>query len=396
MLNPREPRTAFVHDWIDTYGGAERVVECLYDELRPEEFFTLLANKESKLTKKIGQKLKTSWLQNIPFSFSWHRHLLALYPLAVEGLNLSNAELVLSSSHCVAKNVLTRSDQLHICYVHSPARYLWDQTHAYLMASKITGVKRLFVESVFSRLRTWDFAASSRVDLFIANSQNIARRIWRAYRRPSYVVYPFVDLEKFALSEEKRDSYFVVISRLVTQKRVDIAVEACSKLGVSLKIIGNGPELKKLQSISGPTIEFLGALDHDALYSVLRKSAALLFTSDEDFGIVPLEAQAVGIPVIALGRGGALETVLAGKTGEFFADQTAVSLANVIRNFDSSRYESRVVRNQAERFSKEQFILSMRTVVSSAWQKFQNDRIFMDAEFLDHFEGSHDTSVRVR
>lgn len=359
----RKPKVAIVHDWIDVDGGSERMVEAIVELFKPYKFCTLLANPKSKLTKKLNPILETSWIQKLPFAFKLHRFLLALYPRAIESFDVSDADIVISSSHCVAKGVLTRADQLHICYTYTPARYLWDQYHDYIAQNNIRGLKKWYVDRVFFKLRQWDVLNSNRVDLFVGISHIVADRIWRCYRRRAKVIYPFVNLDRFKPNAQLTVSdHFVVLSRLVSQKRVDIAVGACTKLGLKLKVIGDGPELKKLKLMAGPTIEFLGRLSDEEAAEVLQKAQALIFTPEEDFGIVPLEAQAVGRPVIAFGRGGALETVVRGRTGEFYAEQTVESLVQVLSAWDSSKYVPADAIEQARRFSRQKFDLEMRSL----------------------------------
>ncbi|MBN8555147.1 MAG: glycosyltransferase [Deltaproteobacteria bacterium] len=377
------PKTAVVHDWIDAYGGAERVIETICDLVQPASFHTLLANPKSALTKKLGPILKTSALQKIPFAFSFHRYLLQFYPYFIEQMDLRDANLIISSSHCVAKGVLTRSDQLHISYVHTPARYLWDQSQDYLEQNNIRGLKRAYVEWVFHRLRQWDVNSSSRVDLYIANSKFVSQRIWKTYRRPSIVVYPFVDLSKFVLNQPaQKENHFVVLSRLVSQKRVDIAVRACSKLGIKLKVIGDGPEINYLRSIAGQTVEFLGQLDHSDMIKVVSSAQGLIFTPEEDFGIVPLEAMAVGTPVLAFGRGGALETVISGKTGAFFTEQTDNSLILALQSWRPEIYDFNALRERSRAFDSAVFTMRFSKIIHSAHSFFIQYNGFNEERFL--------------
>lgn len=387
-LERNSSRIAIVHDWIDAYGGAERVVEAMTDVFNPVGFYTLLANPRSELTRKLAPILKTSLLQEIPGAFAFHRYLLGFYPKLVESFDLSAADVVLSSSHCVAKGVLTRSDQLHISYIHTPARYLWDLSHAYIRENKISGLKNWYVQKVFHELRAWDVHSSNRVDLFLANSKNVARRIWRCYRRPALVVYPFVDLDRFAYKPDvKKESYFVVVSRLVSQKRVDIAVEACTHLGLKLKVIGSGPELKKLQKSAGPTVEFLGALKDAEMCDVVRRAQALIFTPEEDFGMVPLEAQALGTAVIAYGKGGALETVIPGLTGVFFQDQTAGSLVDSLKAFECPVYIRDSWMGHVSQFSKANFLKNIKNIIDLSLSRFQSGQgMFLDTDFIKNYK----------
>lgn len=345
-----------VHDWIDSHGGAEKVLESIDEVCSADKIFTLLANPKSILSVKWADRLVTSPLQKIPFAFQFHRLLLSFYPRLIEQFDLSEADLIFSSSHCVAKGAMTRADQTHISYIHTPPRYIWDLAFSYLRENSIDGLKRLYVERVFSKLRLWDVTSSNRVDLFIANSETVAKRIWRCYRRPSLVVYPFADLNTFSLKGvPEKKGYFVVLSRLVSQKRIHIAVEACTKMSLKLKVIGQGPEYSRLKKIAGPSVEFLGGLPSNETKAILASASALIFTPEEDFGIVPVEAQAAGTPVIAFGRGGARETVIENVTGAFFNEPTSDSLISALRQWQPEKYRLRDLHDNAARFSRAHF-----------------------------------------
>lgn len=376
-------RVHIVHDWLDSYGGAERMIETIVDIVQPQKFSTLLANPQSKLAQKLAPILEVSLLQKLPFAFHWHRYLLGWYPQIIELFDVSGSDLVLSSSHCVAKGALSRSNQLHVCYTYTPARYLWDMASDYLRENKITGLKRWYVERVFHRLRNWDFISSSRVDLYIAISKYVARRIWKFYRRPALVIYPYVDIEKFHFQEGlKRQNYFVLISRLVSQKRVDVAVEACAKGGINLKVIGTGPELARLRSLANSYVEFFGNLSEAEISPIVQGAQGLIFTPEEDFGIVPLEAQALGTPVLALGRGGALETVIDGKTGGFYHESSADSLLKALRAWRPETFKESDLIQNAQNFSKQKFISEVRGVLRDSLAYFRTHGLFDDKDFI--------------
>lgn len=376
-------RISIVHDWIDTAGGAENVCDALVECLNPSQFFCLLADKRAPLSQKLEPILTTSSLQSLPFAFRFHRYLLGFYPKKIEDFDLRDSDLIVSSSHCVAKGVLTRADQLHISYIHTPARYLWDQYQDYLEWNSIKGLKALYVKNVFHKMRQWDVASSSRVDLFVANSHHVAKRIWKTYRRPSIVVHPFVNLEKFNYVENRQiKKYFVVLSRLVSQKRVDVAVRACSRLGVPLKIVGDGPLLAGLRAQAGDCVEFLGRLEPAELSRVLSGAQGLIFPQEEDFGIVPLEAHALGVPVLALKKGGACETVVDGVTGRFFDSQQEGSLEAALERWSVNDFDPRKIRAQAEKFSKSNFMDHIRYLVEEAYAQFNKDGILNDQDFV--------------
>ncbi len=384
MSRLSQKNVVLTHDWIDAFGGAERVLESLDKVFSPVEIHMLLANPKSQLTHTLKPKLRLSALQSVPFAFRFHRYLLSFYPRLVERMDVSKAALVISSSHCVAKGVLTAASQLHINLSYTPARYLWEFSHDYFEQNAIRGLKKWYVERVFQRLREWDFISSARVDLFVAISKTVARRIWRAYRRPSIVIYPGVDQKFLDIPppERRTGDYFVVVSRLVSQKRVDLAVRACTLLGVPLKVVGSGPELEELKNMAGPSIEFLGSLSDSSMIPIIQNARGMIFTPDEDFGIVPLEAQALGIPVLALGRGGALETILADVSGAFFKESSVESLATALREWKPENYSTDKIRKNAARFSMTEFETQFQRLAEDAWEFFQKTGSFDDSVFV--------------
>lgn len=377
--------TFLVHDWIDSYGGAEKVLEALDDVVQADKILTLISDPNSFLAKKFEGRLVNSSLHKLPFAFKLHRALLAYYPQLIESLDTRGANTIISSSHCVAKGVIVRADQLHISYIHTPPRYLWDQTFDYQDWSGARGLKRWYMNRVFTKLRQWDVSSANRVDLFLANSKTVARRIWRTYRRPSIVVYPFVDLEKFKYVERRVEDYFVVVSRLVTQKRVDLAVRACSQMGIKLKVIGDGPELNRLRAMAGPTVEFLGALPEKELISVWRSARALIFAHEEDFGIVPIESQALGVPVIAYARGGATETVIHGQSGILFEDQSVEGLSNGLRDLEKIKFNLSQLPDFVQTFSRGYFEANIRSIVKDTLEAKLAEKYFNDEAFVKNW-----------
>lgn len=324
-------------------------------------------------------RMTTTFIQSLPFSRSHFWYYLGLMPLAIETLDLRDYELIVSSNHAVAKGVLTNADQLHLSYVHSPMRYAWDLHHEYLADYGIDGgLRGWLARLMFHRLRSWDRLAANNVDLYIANSHNVARRIWRTYRRRACVIHPPVDLDRFSIAPAK-DDYYVVVSRLVSYKRVDLIVRAFGLMPEKkLIVIGDGPELVNLQKLSGSNIEFLGCRTDSEVADYLSRAKALVFAANEDFGITPVEAQAAGTPVVAFGRGGALETVIdatpsGNRTGIFFSRQTPDVLSETIRlhehTLDTISPEN--CRRNAERFSTQVFherFSSLRDRACSAWE----------------------------
>ena len=316
--------------------------------------------------------VKTSMLQRLPLAKKHHRLYLPLYPMAVEQFDLRGYKLILSSSYAVAKGVLTSSDQLHICYCHSPMRYVWDLTFQYLEAAGLTGgLKSFLVRAIFHYIRTWDAISALRVNEFIANSHYIAHRIEKCYNRKATVIYPPVDVDQFGVSE-RRDNYFITISRLVPYKRLDLAVEAFNRLGLPLLVVGDGPSKKSLMRRAKKNVTFLGNVPAPQLREYLAAARAFVFCAEEDFGIVNVEAQACGVPVIAYGRGGALETVINNETGIFFYRQTVDSLIEAV-NFFLARQDSfdpQRIRRNAERFPRSRFEREFKAFVDTAWERF--------------------------
>jgi glycosyltransferase involved in cell wall biosynthesis len=318
--------------------------------------------------------VQTSFIQNLPFSRRAFRQYLPLMPLAVEQFDLTAYDLVISSNHAVTKGVITGPNQLHICMCYSPMRYAWDLQHQYLRESGAgRGLKGGAVRWMLHQLRQWDYRTANGVDHFIAISEFIARRIWKVYRRRATVIYPPVDVEAFAVVPEKQD-FYLAASRLVPYKRIDLIVSTFADLpDKQLVVIGDGPEMAKIQQIAAPNVTLLGYQPFSVLREHLQNARAFIFAAEEDFGILPVEAQAAGTPVIAYGRGGALETVLDNQTGLFFSQQTPSDLADAIEKFEqiSSAFDPWLIRQNAERFGVERFRQEFRDFVEDAWVRFQ-------------------------
>lgn len=349
-------KTAIVADWLTNMGGAEKVIETLL-ELYPEaDVFTTVYNPDKMSEIFTKKEIKTSFLQYIPWARRNWRHFLPLLPIAIESLDLTDYDLVISSSSSVAHGVLTRPNTLHVCYCHTPMRYAWDGSHEYLEHSKYNRVFKAIIPIILNFIRVWDYFAGDRPDYYIANSNFVKKRIKKYFNRDSRVIYPPVDTTLFSPApDEKIGDYFLVLSRLVHFKKVDLVVRAFSKLGLSLKVVGTGPEEEHLRSIAGPTVDILGHVSDFEVGKLLQRCQALIFPQEEDFGIVPLEAMASGRPVIAYKAGGALETVVEGITGTFFTEQTENCLMDAIREFDAHAYNRDLIRRHAIKFSKQQF-----------------------------------------
>jgi glycosyltransferase involved in cell wall biosynthesis len=366
-------RVALVHDWFTVYAGAERVVEQILRVLPQADVYALVDFlKEEERGFLQGKRAQVSFIQRLPKAQQRYRTYLPLMPLAIEQFDLRGYDLVISSSHAVAKGVITGPDQLHICYCHSPIRYAWDLQHQYLKESGLErGVKSWIARALLHYLRLWDSRTANGVDLFIANSRYIARRILKVYRRQAEVIYPPVDVEAYTLRQDKED-FYLTASRMVPYKRIDLIVEAFSQMpDKRLVVIGDGPEMPKVRAKAGPNVTLLGYQPFEVLRDYMQRAKAFVFAAEEDFGIAPVEAQACGTPVIAFGKGGAAETVVAGETGIFFQDQNVPSLIKAIEEFEKLRFDPLRVRKNAERFSSERFRREFAALIEREWSRFK-------------------------
>lgn len=352
-------RVAIVHDWFVTVGGGEHVVEVLLACFPNADLFTLVDFYPSALRGVIGKhKVHTSFIQKLPFAKTKHRTYLPLMPLAIEQFDLSAYDIIISSSAALSKGVITGPDQLHICYIHSPMRYAWDLQHQYLQQSfEKKSLGKLIAILILHYMRIWDLRTVNSVDFFVANSNFIARRVRKLYRRESRVIHPPVDINFFTLKIDKSD-YFVTAQRLVPYKRVDLIVNAFNKMpDLKLIVIGDGPDLAKIKKIANTNISFLGFVDRPQLLEKLQNAKAFIMAAEEDFGILPVEAQACGTPVIAYGKGGAIDTVAHGKTGVLFDDQSEVSIIQAVKFFNDNLgdFNPAAIRLHAEKFSRQVF-----------------------------------------
>ena len=370
-------KIALIAEWLETYAGSERVLEQMIHCFPSADLFAVidvLPDEERGFLQ--GKTPKVTFIEKLPGAKKHFRHYLPLMPLAIEQLDLSGYDLIISSSHAVSKGILVGPDQVHISYVHSPMRYAWDLQHQYLRESGLDQRLRGWIARIaLHYLRLWDLRTVPGVDHFVANSHFIGRRIKRVYGRSSTVIYPPIDIESFPLHREKTDVY-VTASRMVPYKRMDLIVEAFSKMpDKRLIVIGDGPEMEKIKKLSGPNITLLGYQPIEVLKEQLQKAKAFIFAAEEDFGIVPLEAQATGTPVIAFGKGGALETVIPPgtdkvPTGLFFEEQTVASLIEAIHAFEAieERFDPEAIRRHAEQFSIQRFNETFKNFVDEAYQ----------------------------
>ena len=326
-------RVALVHHWLINRRGGERVLEALCRVFPRADVFTLLGNRDYISDQLKSHKVTTSWIQHLPGSERHYALYAPLFPLAVEGFDLSGYQLVISSDAAVCKGVLTQPETCHVCYCHSPLRYAWNAYFVYR-----NSIKNWWGQTAFSfsmhYLRQWDFAAAARVDHFVANSQNVAGRIWKYYRRPSAVIYPPVEISRFSICTNTQD-YYLAAGHLVPYKRFDLAIEAFNQLHLPLRIAGDGPEYRRLKRMARRNVSFLGKTSEEDWVKLLSQSRALVFPGEEDFGMVMVEANACGRPVIAFARGGALEVVIPELNGLLFREATASSLIAAVHRFES-------------------------------------------------------------
>jgi glycosyltransferase involved in cell wall biosynthesis len=376
-------RVAIVHHWLVTQGGGERVLETLASIFPDADIFTLLADPKQIPSSLRNRRIQQTFLARIPWSNRLHRHLLPLYPLAVEQLDLRGYDLVITSDAGPMKGVLVAAGAIHICYCHAPMRYLWNQYHDY--RNELSGVAKYAFSLSAHYVRAWDFAAAQRVTLFAANSANVSFRIQQYYSRPSVVLYPPVDTSLARLEANTTDSYLAV-GRLVAYKRMDLVIGACNRLRRKLRIIGSGPEERSLRALAGPSIEFLGQVPDQVLWNEYARCRAFLFAAEEDFGMAPVEAQACGRPVIAYGKGGALESIAAENTssgrttGLLFHEQTVQALCDTILEFERREqdFDPMFISDWATRFDSAYFVDGFRELVKGAMKSSQQNN-FVDS-----------------
>jgi len=357
-------KVALVHDWLTGMRGGEKVLEVICGLYPNADIHTLFHWRGSVSPAIERHRIHTSFLQYMPMARTQYRRYLPLFPFAVEQFDLDGCDLVISSSHCAVKSVVAPVRARHVCYCHSPMRYAWDQFDAYFGPERVGAVaSRWLYHPVLSRLATWDAATAHRVHRFVANSRHVAGRIRRYYNREATIVYPPVDTVFYQPAAVSSESHFLIVSALVPYKRIEIALEACRRAGARLRIAGDGPDRDRLQRMAGPDVTFLGPLSDEQLRDEYRRAHALIMPGEEDFGIVPVEAQACGRPVVALARGGALETVAEGETGVLFAEATAESLGDALARLERMSFDSTRIRASAERFSREHHTHAMRAVI---------------------------------
>jgi glycosyltransferase involved in cell wall biosynthesis len=357
-------RVALVHDWLTGMRGGEKVLEVLCELFPDADLFTLFHLPGAVSPAIERRRIVTSFVQHLPMAARYYRRYLPLFPAAIERFDLSPYNLVISSSHCVAKSVITPADVRHLCYCHSPMRYAWDQFDAYFGPARVGAVASRWVyRPLLSTLARWDARTGERPNRFLSNSQYVAGRIGRYYNRDSTIVYPPVDTVFYHPASAPRASHFLVVSALVPYKRIDLAIAACRRVGAPLRIVGDGPDRQRLEAEAGGQVTFLGHLTDAEIREEYRTARAVLLPGEEDFGIVPVEAQACGTPVVALGRGGALETVVDGETGVLFAEPTVDHLAAALERVSTAVFAVDLVRQHAEGFSRDRHVAAMRQAI---------------------------------
>lgn len=364
-------KVALIHDYLNQYGGAERVLEAFCQIFPKAPIYTLLYDEKKTGYAFKNRKIKTSFLQKIPWVKSHHRPFLMLMPLAIEQFDLTDFDLVLSDSASYAKGVITGPQTLHISYCHTPIRYAWDDSHKYIEEFGYPSPIKRIIPFFMNYIRLWDKEASLRVDQYIANSKFVAKRIKKYYGCDSEVIHPPVKADLFYITEKPKD-YFLMVGRFLPYKRFDLAIEAFNQLNWPLKIIGNGPDKKRLTKLAKKNIEFIGLVSDEQLRGYYASCQALIFPQEEDFGITAVEAMASGRPVIAYSAGGALEIIQDGVTGLFFQNQTDKDLINALKRFNSSDFNSSAIREKAMEFDQEKFKQKIKNFINEHWHRHQS------------------------
>lgn len=376
-------KVAIVQEWLVTVGGSDKVVKAILDVFPDADIYTLVAKKE--VCDELGipwEKVHTSFIQKMPLGTKKHRAYLPLFPFAIEQFDLRGYDVVISSSHCVAKGVLTKADQLHICYCHSPIRYCWDMYNEYLEESHLDkGFKSWLVRLMLHPIRQFDAIAGSRVDYYISNSDYVGQRIRKTYRRKATTIHPNIDISNFELCNDKQE-YYLASSRLVAYKKIDTIIEAFNQMpDKKLVVIGGGPNLEAYRKLANANVTVMGYQPFDVLKDKMQHAKAFVFAADEDFGMIPIEAQSCGTPVIAYGHGGSLETVNGGKTGLFFNEQTPEAIVEAVNKFEamgSQPFAPADCRQWAEGFSEKRFKREIKEFVEEKYEEFKKNGINID------------------
>ncbi len=366
-------KIAFVHDYLVQYGGAERVLECLTEIYPYASIYTILHNKDAMHGVFEDKRIYTSYLQKFPFARKWHRIFPLLMPPAIEQFDFSSYDVVVSDSSSYAKGIITRPETLHICYMHTPMRYAWDDCQKYTRDFYFPHLIKKLIPFAMNYIRVWDKASADRIDLFIANSNFVARRIKKYYRKDSVVIHPPVDTKNFAAAESSaKEDYFLMVGRLIAYKRHSIAIRAFNEMKLPLKIIGRGPELKRLKKIAGPTIEFMERVNDENLKKFYTDCQAVIFPQEEDFGIVAIEALSSGKSLIAYRGGDIPEHMEENKMGVFFDEQTSAGVIEAVKKFQQLSFDNQYIRSKVLKFDREIFKEKMKTFIENAVTEYKN------------------------
>lgn len=367
-------KVAIVHDFLNQYGGAERVVEAIKEIYPDAPIYTSFFEPDKLPERMRNWQVITPNFKHLPLIKTFSKHYTFLLPLAFEDFDLRDYDVIISSTANFAKGIITRPNQIHVCYCHTPPRFLYHYETEF-NRRKVSIYKPILI-FLDHYLRVWDYLAAQRVDYFLTNSMNTQKRITKFYRRDSKVIYPPVELnildQKHQVDSQKRGKYFFIVSRLAAYKRIDLAIQACNELNLNLIIAGTGKEKKRLEKTSGKTIRFLGKVSDDVLADLYVNCEAFVFPAEDDFGMTPVEAMLYGKPVIAYGKGGALESIIPGKTGEFFYENNVSSLKKVISSFKGENYSKKTCQIQAQQFSKSRFNKELRDFITEKWEEKQN------------------------
>ncbi|MFA4890830.1 MAG: glycosyltransferase [Candidatus Gracilibacteria bacterium] len=369
----KKAKVALVFDWMTNMGGAEKVNLKLHQMFPTAPIFTSIYNSERTQGFEKAD-IRTSFIQKLPKAKEKHQWYLSFMPYAYELFDLSSYDIVISSSHSCAKGVITKPETLHICYCHTPMRYVWDDWHSYIKEYKMNSLIKYFAKHRLHKLRIWDRLSADRVDYFVANSKTTQSRIEKYYRRPSTVINPMIDINKYDISD-KTKGYFLAVGRLIPYKKFDLVVETFNNLGLPLKIVGTGIMEESLRKIAHPNIEFLGYVPDEELRVLYSECEALVFPQLEDFGIIPLEAMASGRPVIAYKKGGALETVVEGETGIFFTKQDEIHLKSAIEKYlkEKNKFDPAKIREHALKFDEENFERTFSKYLQTKWDNWKEN-----------------------
>lgn len=365
-------RVALIHDHLAQMGGAEKVLQVLVSMFPNAPVYTLLYEKENVEKNFPGVQIEASIIQKLPGGIKHYRWYMPFMPMAVEFFDLRTFDLVISSTSSFAKGVITSPDTLHICYCHTPTRYLWSDTHQYINELKYNKYFKKIISLVLNYIRMWDSHAADRVDKYLTNSKTSLKRLRKYYKRDAKIIYPSVRMQDFYISKEQ-DDYFLAGCRLVPYKRIDIVIEAFKELGLKLKIFGNGIDMDRLKNLAGknPNIEFLGRVSDEKKSELYSRCQAFINPQMEDFGITPVEAMASGRPVIAFGQGGSLESIIDGVTGVLFAQESKDDIIQAVKRFKTIDFSPKVIREHAQKFSEENFKKELKTYIEEEYVKFK-------------------------